>query len=84
MLRMSLVISIMPKLAKKSLCDWSRKDIAKNPDLLTDLVAAPTYVCAKCARSAASKRNLCSPKKLALPSPLTFAPAEPSPARKSA
>ena len=59
----------------KTLCDWSRKDIAKRADLLAGIVAAPTFVCAKCARSANTKKALCSPKKLALPKTLTFAPA---------
>lgn len=57
----------------KTLCDWSRKDIAKRPDALAAIVAAPTFVCAKCARCANTKKALCSPKKLALPKTLPFA-----------
>ncbi len=59
----------------KTLCDWSRKDIAKRADLLAGILADPSFVCAKCARCANSKKALCSPRKLAFAETLPFDPA---------
>ena len=49
----------------KTLCDWSKKDIAKNIGELRSLVQDPQYVCGKCARACSMKRALCRP--VALP-----------------
>jgi len=48
----------------KTLCEWSEKDIEKKLDKLAELVGAPRFVCASCARAAAKKGALCKPKRL--------------------
>jgi len=50
--------------AVKTLCEWSEKDIEKKLDKLAELVGAPRFVCASCARAAAKKGALCKPKRL--------------------
>jgi len=51
----------------KTLCDWSKKDIAAKPDKLAAILADPRFYCAKCARAANDPRRLCKARKLRLP-----------------
>ncbi|MGA1201347.1 MAG: hypothetical protein ACYTGJ_06070 [Planctomycetota bacterium] len=52
-------------LLKEPICKWGRKAIEKNLELLSaDVVAAPRFICSKCGRAAAQKKNLCKAKKL--------------------
>lgn len=51
-------------MSKKTLCDWSRKDITKNFDKLTKIVSQPNYICRKCARVAKNDKYLCEPKSI--------------------
>lgn len=48
----------------KTLCDWSRKDIAKKPGKLARLIDQPRFYCAKCARAANEAKSLCKARKL--------------------
>jgi len=48
----------------KTLCDWKKKEIERNRDLLTELVSQPRYLCKKCARAAAVSKVLCKPSSL--------------------
>jgi hypothetical protein len=48
----------------KTLCDWSRKDIAKKPEKLARLIDHPRFYCAKCARAANDAKSLCKARKL--------------------
>ncbi len=49
------------KLAKESICKWSKKDIEKNLGALIKLVEKPRFVCGNCGRTANGKKNLCKP-----------------------
>lgn len=51
-------------MSKKTLCNWSRKDIIKNSDKLFKIVSEPKYVCKKCARAASKEEYLCEPKSI--------------------
>ncbi|MCO6047888.1 hypothetical protein NG895_28620 [Aeoliella sp. ICT_H6.2] len=51
----------------KTLCDWSKSDLAKRSEELAELVRDAGYYCAKCARVANDKRVLCKSKKLPQP-----------------
>jgi len=51
----------------KTLCDWSKKEIDRNSDLLRELTNTPQYFCRKCARVANHSKILCKPRKLPLP-----------------
>ena len=48
----------------KTLCDWSRKDIASKPNKLASLIDQPQFYCAKCARCANAAKSLCKARKL--------------------
>jgi len=48
----------------KTLCDWKKKDIEKNRELLAELLRSPRYYCRKCARGAAISKVLCKPARL--------------------
>lgn len=50
----------------KTLCDWSKKDIAAKPEKLAELISDPRFYCAKCARAASLPRALCKARKLPL------------------
>ena len=43
----------------KTICDWSKKDIEKNSDLLYELTREARFFCRKCGRVANSKKILC-------------------------
>lgn len=47
----------------KTLCKLS-KDMEKDFDSYAELVKGAKFVCAKCGRSAAAKKNVCKPKKM--------------------
>jgi hypothetical protein len=49
---------------ERTLCDWSKKEIRAEFDQLVELVAAPAFVCRKCARAAARESALCKPTRL--------------------
>jgi len=51
-------------MSKKTLCDWSRKDISKNSDKLIKIVSEPKYICKKCARVAGKEKYLCDSKSI--------------------
>ena len=51
-------------MSKKTLCDWSAKDIDKNYDELKNLVRKPKFICEKCARVSNKKKYLCDFKRL--------------------
>ena len=51
-------------MSKKTLCDWSRKDISKKSAKLATIVSDPKYVCKKCARAAIEEKYLCEPKSI--------------------
>ena len=53
------------KLQSKSFCKWDKDDIATNIDAIFELTAKPKYVCARCARVARCKTNVCKPHKFA-------------------
>lgn len=53
----------------RTLCDWSRKDIAAKPDKLARLLHEPRFFCAKCARASSSARALCKARKLPAAAP---------------
>lgn len=59
---------IMAKL-NKSFCKLDKKDIKEHLEEIMPLVAQPQFICKKCARAAASRKNLCKPE--ALPQGLT-------------
>lgn len=46
------------------LCDYSKKDIARNLDTLIQLVNDPVFICTKCARVANVDKVLCYSQKL--------------------
>jgi len=48
----------------KTLCDWKKKEIEKNRELLAELLRSPRYYCRKCARAAAISKVLCKPARL--------------------
>lgn len=48
----------------KTLCEWSRKDIASKPLKLARLIDQPRFYCAKCARGANQAKSLCKARKL--------------------
>lgn len=48
----------------KTLCDWKKKEIERNRELLAELVSHPRYLCKKCARAAAVSKVLCKPSSL--------------------
>ena len=48
----------------KTLCDWSKSDIDKHFDKLSELVREPRFACRKCARSAHDSKSLCKPRAL--------------------
>ena len=50
----------------RTLCDWSRKDLEKNSEKLSYLVADAQFFCRNCARSANTKKVLCKPAALAI------------------
>ncbi len=52
------------KLSEKSRCAISYSDIKENTREFLELVAEPKFVCLKCRRLAAKKKNLCKAKKL--------------------
>ena len=52
------------KLSEKSRCAISYSDISENTREFLELVAEPRFVCLKCCRVAAKKKNLCRGKKL--------------------
>lgn len=52
-------------LLKEPICKWGRKAIEKHLDLLSaDVVSAPRFICTKCGRAAAAKRNLCKAQRM--------------------
>ncbi len=51
-------------LSGKSRCEISYRDIEKNREEFLELVSEPKFVCKKCRRLAADKKNLCKGKKL--------------------
>lgn len=53
-----------PKLLKKTLCDWSKRDLREHFDLLQAMVENPRYACLKCGRAAHASKSLCKPKRL--------------------
>lgn len=48
----------------KTLCDWKKDDIAKQPEKLASLLQEPRFFCRKCARASNSKKALCKPSAL--------------------
>lgn len=52
----------------KTICDWSKKDLAKNSDKLHSLTMNPCYFCQKCGRVANTKKALCRAEKFAMAS----------------
>ena len=52
------------KLSGKTRCAISYSDIEKSTREFLELVAEPRFVCLKCRRVAAKKKNLCKGKKL--------------------
>lgn len=46
----------------KTICDWSKKDIEKNPEKLWEITKNPTFYCRKCGRVANTKKALCKAK----------------------
>jgi hypothetical protein len=48
----------------KTLCDWSKGDIRKHADKLSQLVDRPRFLCCKCARVANTPEILCKPRRL--------------------
>jgi len=53
----------------KTMCKADGKKIAKNLDEIMREVARPRYVCARCARSARTKKLLCRPVRIVKNSP---------------
>lgn len=51
----------------KTLCDWSKNDIAKRAEVLAAIISEPRFFCGKCARAAVGKRYLCKPQPLPQP-----------------
>ena len=43
----------------KTICDWSRKDLAKHPKRLQALTRDACFFCRKCGRVANTKKALC-------------------------
>ena len=43
----------------KTICDWSRKELAKNPGKLHALTREACFFCAKCGRVANTRKALC-------------------------
>ena len=43
----------------KTICDWSRKDLLKNPERLHALTRNACFFCKKCGRVANTKKALC-------------------------
>ena len=53
------------KLLREPICKWGRKTIEKHLSLLCDeVVATPRFVCQKCGRAAASRKNLCKGRRI--------------------
>ncbi|MEM8954145.1 MAG: hypothetical protein AAGD22_08350 [Verrucomicrobiota bacterium] len=46
----------------KTICDWKKADISRNPEKLERLIANPCYLCVKCGRAANTKKVLCRAK----------------------
>lgn len=65
------LVLIMAKL-NKSFCKLDKKDVKEHLEEIMPLVAQPRFICKKCARAAASKKNLCKPE--ALPEDITNKP----------
>ena len=54
-------------LLKEPICKWGRKAIEKHLTMLSvDVISSPRFVCTKCGRAAAQKRNLCKARKTGL------------------
>jgi hypothetical protein len=51
----------------KTLCEWSKHEIAEETGELARIVCDPRYVCRKCARAAHKEKHLCKPIPLPLP-----------------
>jgi hypothetical protein len=49
---------------KNTLCDWDRKEIEKEMDVILRLVNNPKYICKKCARVANTASVLCKSHKI--------------------
>lgn len=56
----------------KTFCNWSKKDIENNFDILSGLLHQPKYTCKKCARASNNKKALCKPIKIAVKSELSL------------
>lgn len=48
----------------KPLCKWDKVEIKDNLKELKKIVAAPRYICKKCARAAKKEEYLCKPEPL--------------------
>jgi hypothetical protein len=48
----------------KSLCDFTKSDLAKYEKKLKKLVKKPKYICKKCLRVSSDKDFLCKPNKI--------------------
>jgi len=46
----------------KTICDFSKKDLEKEPQLLFELTRDPQFYCQKCGRVANTKKVLCKAK----------------------
>ncbi|MEM7146917.1 MAG: hypothetical protein AAF591_17435 [Verrucomicrobiota bacterium] len=46
----------------KTICDWKKRDIIRNPGKLEALIEDPCYLCMKCGRAANTPKVLCRPK----------------------
>lgn len=49
------------KITEKSFCKWEKDEIKQNIETLLALTTGPRFVCAKCARVARHKVNVCKP-----------------------
>lgn len=50
--------------SKKTLCDWSKKDIKKKAEALIKLIEKPEFICGSCARASNTSKVLCEPIKI--------------------
>jgi hypothetical protein len=57
----------MKKRIKGTLCDLDRDTIKKRKKALAEIVSAPEYYCAKCARVANAEQYLCKAQPLPKP-----------------
>lgn len=46
----------------KTICDFSKKELEKEPSILLELVRDPQFYCRKCGRVANTKKVLCKAK----------------------